>query len=92
MHNEKVTDLLKDPHDPNQFDLLEVREDPQRGVFVDGLREFAVSSYFDCISLMKLGERNRIVRSTYLNTKSSRSHSVFTIYLEARRGGGDNGR
>jgi hypothetical protein len=31
---------------------------------------------------MQRGERNRIVRQTHMNTKSSRSHTIFTLLIE----------
>ena len=31
---------------------------------------------------MQRGEKNRIVRQTHMNNKSSRSHTVFTLLIE----------
>ena len=33
---------------------------------------------------MKIGEKNRIIRSTFMNAKSSRSHIVFSLALESK--------
>ena len=34
---------------------------------------------------MKRGEKNRIIRSTSMNAKSSRSHTIFQVQIEASR-------
>lgn len=34
---------------------------------------------------MKRGEKNRFIRQTSMNTKSSRSHTIFQILLESTR-------
>lgn len=34
---------------------------------------------------MKHGEKNRIIRQTMQNVKSSRSHSIFTLVLETKK-------
>jgi hypothetical protein len=55
------------------------------GIFVEGLAEYAVTHYLDCLELMKRGEKNRFIRQTSMNTKSSRSHTIFQIMLESTR-------
>lgn len=39
----------------------------------------------DCLALVKLGEENRAIRETHMNTASSRSHSLFQIIVEQTR-------
>ena len=39
----------------------------------------------DCLALVKLGEENRAIRETHMNTASSRSHSLFQIMVEQTR-------
>lgn len=36
----------------------------------------------ECMALMQKGEKNRCVRQTSYNVKSSRSHSVFQLLIE----------
>lgn len=55
------------------------------GIFVEGLAEYAVTHYLDCLELMKRGEKNRYTRHTSKNMKSSRSHTIFQILLESTR-------
>ncbi|CAA2965526.1 Kinesin-4 [Olea europaea subsp. europaea] len=43
-----------------------------------------VKSTTDVINLMKLGEGNRVVGSTAINNRSSRSHSVLTVHIHGK--------
>lgn len=43
---------------------------------------YSVSGFGDCLELLRLGEENRMVRETHMNVNSSRSHSIFTIFVE----------
>jgi hypothetical protein len=38
---------------------LQLRESPEEGVYVAGLKEVLVTRLEDCLELLKLGERNR---------------------------------
>lgn len=42
-----------------------------------------VTNENDCLTLLKRGERNRIVRQTKMNISSSRSHTIFQFLLES---------
>lgn len=70
--------LLKDFPKPKALNIHESKID---GIFVEGLAEYAVTHYLDCLELMKRGEKNRFIRQTSMNTKSSRSHTIFQILL-----------
>jgi kinesin family protein 15 len=63
---------------------LNLREGLHRGVYVDNLTEEVVTSVEQADGVMRTGARNRRVGATAMNRESSRSHSVFTIVLEAR--------
>lgn len=73
---------MKDFPKPKALNLHESKLD---GIFVEGLAEYAVTHYLDCLELMKRGEKNRFIRQTSMNTKSSRSHTIFQILLESTR-------
>ena len=77
IYNECITDLLN-PSSTN----LQIREDPQRGIYVDGLAEKEVLNVNDVMKLMAKGHSNRHVGETNMNARSSRSHSVFTFVVE----------
>ncbi|KAJ4706370.1 Kinesin-like protein [Melia azedarach] len=44
----------------------------------------SVKSTADVLDLMKLGEVNRVVSSTAINNRSSRSHSVLTVHVHGK--------
>ena len=56
-----------------------------RNYKIEGLSEYSVNNYIDCCHLLRRGERNRAVRSTFMNTKSSRSHTLFQIIIESAK-------
>lgn len=51
-----------------------------------GLTERQVFSAHEMVSCLELGNSARTVGSTAMNAASSRSHAIFTITLEQRRG------
>ena len=79
LYMEKINDLL----DPTKKDLR-VREDPVRGVYVDGITETYTSSPDEMLELMQKGTANRTTASTRMNADSSRSHSVFVLTTEQK--------
>eukprot|EP01022_Parablepharisma_sp_SALTPOND_P014511 TRINITY_DN197_c0_g1_i3.p1 TRINITY_DN197_c0_g1~~TRINITY_DN197_c0_g1_i3.p1 ORF type:complete len:948 (+),score=117.39 TRINITY_DN197_c0_g1_i3:5507-8350(+) len=74
IYNEKIRDLL-DPSKNN----LNVREEKQKGIYVDGLTEKSIGSQDEVYDLMKEGNANRAVGVTNMNAQSSRSHSIFHL-------------
>jgi hypothetical protein len=79
IYNENLYDLLQDEKLKNS---LKIREDSISGIYVEGLAEFVVNNARDCYALMKRGERNRITKATRANIQSSRSHSIFQLWVE----------
>ncbi|KAG0565723.1 hypothetical protein KC19_7G010200 [Ceratodon purpureus] len=79
IYNEQVSDLLE-PSSTN----LQMREDSNKGVYVEGLLEVEVQNVQDVLHLLLLGATNRKVAATNMNRESSRSHSVFTCVIESQ--------
>ncbi|XP_020681409.1 kinesin-like protein KIN-12G [Dendrobium catenatum] len=79
IYNEQILDLL----DPSSINL-QIREDARRGVYVENLKEYEVSSPRDVIQQLIQGAANRKVAATNMNHASSRSHSVFTCIIERK--------
>jgi len=79
LYNEKLYDLLED--NERKHTLL-IRENKITGINIEGLSKHEVKSVNDCLSLLVLGENNRVVRQTKLNMASSRSHVVFQLEFE----------
>nr|XP_028568414.1 kinesin-like protein KIF17 isoform X4 [Podarcis muralis] len=78
IYNEDIRDLLG----PNTKQKLELKEHPEKGVYVKGLSLHTVHSISQCERIMEMGWRNRAVGYTLMNKDSSRSHSIFTINME----------
>lgn len=79
IYNEDVRDLLgKDIKTK-----LELKENPDKGVYIKGLSSSIVNSVEECEKLMEKGWNNRSTGETLMNKDSSRSHSIFTINIEA---------
>ncbi|XP_073512193.1 kinesin-like protein KIF17 isoform X2 [Phyllobates terribilis] len=78
IYNEEIRDLLGE--DTKQ--KLELKEHPDRGVYVKALSQHTVHSVGECEQIMDTGWRNRSVGYTLMNKDSSRSHSIFTITIE----------
>uniref|UniRef100_A0A915NXN0 Kinesin-like protein n=2 Tax=Meloidogyne TaxID=189290 RepID=A0A915NXN0_9BILA len=78
IYNEEIRDLLGD-----NKKKLEVKEHPEQGVYIAGLGMHICHNVADCESLMQTGFNSRHVGATLMNKDSSRSHSIFTVYVEA---------
>lgn len=61
---------------------LDLKESPDKGVYVNQLSQHPVQSVKDCQLLMESGWKNRAVGATLMNADSSRSHSIFCISVE----------
>lgn len=81
IYNEEIHDLLVD-NGRGQPAKLELKEDPNKGVFVKDLNCLIVKSIPEIERAMNFGTNNRKVAETQMNATSSRSHSIFTIYIE----------
>ena len=82
IYNEEVRDLLV-----NKSTKLDIREDPKKGVFVKDLTYVTLKDTQDIQKCLDRGNKNRHVGATSMNDQSSRSHSLFTVYLEIEENG-----
>ncbi|XP_057545866.1 kinesin-like protein KIN-12C [Amaranthus tricolor] len=64
--------------------ILLLREDVQKGVYVENLSQFEVQTVGDVLRLLIQGSANRKVVATNMNRESSRSHSVFTCIIKSK--------
>uniref|UniRef100_W5K6V7 Kinesin-like protein n=1 Tax=Astyanax mexicanus TaxID=7994 RepID=W5K6V7_ASTMX len=78
IYKEEIRDLLG----KDSKLKLELKEHPERGVYVRDLSMHTVHSVGECERIMEQGWKNRSVGYTLMNKDSSRSHSIFTIHLE----------
>ncbi|KAK2874893.1 hypothetical protein Q8A67_022046 [Cirrhinus molitorella] len=78
IYKEEIRDLLGKENKQK----MELKEHPERGVYVRDLSMHTVHSVGECERIMDQGWKNRSVGYTLMNKDSSRSHSIFTIHLE----------
>ncbi|MCD7466746.1 hypothetical protein HAX54_003751 [Datura stramonium] len=78
IYDEHIGDLL----DPAQRNL-KIMDDPRVGFYVENITEEYVTTYEDVSQMLIKGLSSRKVGSTSINSKSSRSHIVFTCVIES---------
>lgn len=85
LYNEEIKDLLGPETDSAKlriFDSTQKRPSgPSSGIVVQNLIEQVVTSAKQALDLLEMGHKRRTTASTRMNDVSSRSHSIFTIYL-----------
>jgi hypothetical protein len=79
IYNEKVLDLLSSA---KEKEGLQIKEDPQKGPYVKDLTTVITKNVTETEKALFAGLRGRKVGETAMNKDSSRSHSIFTIYIE----------
>ena len=77
IYNESINDLL----DSSKVNL-DLRETVNKEVIVNNLTEIKISNHEQALNLLIKGNESRIVASTKLNEKSSRSHCIFRLNIE----------
>ena len=76
IYSEEVRDLLSKNNTG-----LKVRQHPELGTYVEGLSQILVENYSTTKKLIDQGTKERIIASTLMNARSSRSHSILTLYF-----------
>lgn len=80
VYNEVIYDLLE-----RSSGHLELREDPDQGITVAGLKRIKVSSAEKILELLTQGNNRRKTESTDANATSSRSHAVLEIMVKRKQ-------
>ncbi|XP_037646950.1 kinesin-like protein KIF28P [Sebastes umbrosus] len=80
IYNEQVVDLLS--RGSRTQGGLRVREEQQRGFYVEGLRTVPCDSAPQVGQLMEQGTRTRTTAATHMNANSSRSHMLIILQLK----------
>ncbi|KAM6086926.1 kinesin-like protein KIF9 [Chlamydotis macqueenii] len=86
IYNETLFDLLSTVPGDGTGDVQLAVVDCPLGVYVKGLSIHTVSHEEDALNLFFEGETNRVIAEHTLNKNSSRSHCIFTIYIESHFG------
>ena len=56
--------------------VLDLRDDPEKGVILSGVTEFTVQDPKEVINLLNTGNKRRTTEATMANSESSRSHAI----------------
>ncbi|VFQ74221.1 unnamed protein product [Cuscuta campestris] len=64
---------------------IHIRETPSGGIALAGVTEAEVKTKEEMASYLLRGAVSRATASTNMNSQSSRSHAIFTIYMEQKR-------
>jgi hypothetical protein len=85
IYNENIYDLLDEEQNLEKQNSLKIREDKINGIYVEDLSEFLVENVYDCLNLLKRGERTRRRRQSIKNDINSRSNTILQIIVEYDR-------
>lgn len=77
LYNEKFYDLLS--QSPTTSESLKLREDPKKGVFLQGATWQPVDSWSALQDVLERGKAARRTAATRMNEMSSRSHAIFML-------------
>ena len=76
IYNEIIHDLIGDSTG------CKIVEDNKYGLIVPEAQKICINSFEDGIQLKDIGEEKRQYKDTIINDYSSRSHTIFQLYLE----------
>ncbi|TYG84255.1 hypothetical protein ES288_D01G235300v1 [Gossypium darwinii] len=93
IYNEQIRDLLSEDSSSTKYPFLlnSVLENDNllilaisKAFILPDATLHTVKSTSDVLNLMKYGEVNRVVCSTAINNRSSRSHSILTVHVHGK--------
>ncbi|CAK9813758.1 Kinesin-like protein KIF21A [Anthophora quadrimaculata] len=82
LYNEDLKDLLE-PGGPRGG--ARIHEDSSGNIHLAGVEPQIVTSPEEALEYLRLGALSRTTGSTQMNTQSSRSHAIFTLYIKQQR-------
>ncbi|XP_066530622.1 kinesin family member 3Cb isoform X2 [Hoplias malabaricus] len=85
IYQDEIRDLLCKDNNKK----LELKENPELGVYVKDLSSVVTKNIKEIEHVMNLGNQSRSVGFTKMNERSSRSHAVFVITIECSEVGAD---
>mmetsp|Transcript_2997 Transcript_2997/g.3061 ORF Transcript_2997/g.3061 Transcript_2997/m.3061 type:complete len:720 (+) Transcript_2997:2-2161(+) len=78
IYMERIRDLVE-----TSRTNLNVREDKNKGIFVEDLSEHYVASEEEVLDLIQMGSDNRTTGFTNMNDYSSRSHTILVLTIKS---------
>ena len=85
LYKEKLYDLLSTKSKIKEDCIVDLREDPTKGVVIANLTEVVVENLRQTMEQLENGSVKRVTAATAMNNTSSRSHAIFTLYIEGTR-------
>ncbi|XP_057334879.1 kinesin-like protein KIF21A isoform X2 [Microplitis mediator] len=82
LYNEDLKDLLE-PGGPRGG--ARIHEDTSGNIHLTGVEPRVVTNPEQALEYLRLGALSRTTGSTQMNTQSSRSHAIFTLYIKQQR-------
>src|SRR5699024_6301409 len=66
-------------------DIIRIQEDLKRGIVLNGVETKPVSSEEETLECLRTGSLSRTTGATLVNSESSRSHAIFTLFIKQNR-------
>jgi len=87
LYNEEIIDLFDNSSSglKGKKSGVRIHEDANGNIYTVGITSRTVTSEEDTLMCLKTGAFNRTTASTNMNDQSSRSHAIFTLYLQQQR-------
>lgn len=82
LYNEQIIDLLADD---NANQPIKIHEDSCGGIYTVNTCARSVTTVESTLDCLKKGSLSRTTASTNMNSQSSRSHAIFTLYIKQQR-------
>jgi len=83
LYNEQLFDLLS-TKSRREDTMVDIREDGNKGIKIPGLTETPITSVEDTMMMLEKASEGRVTAATAMNARSSRSHAIFTLGVEAK--------
>ncbi|UXI18052.1 Tyrosine-protein kinase transmembrane receptor Ror2 [Sarcoptes scabiei] len=82
IYNEELIDLLAEKRNKNN---IRIHEDLKKGITLVGVESRLVTSAEETLQCLKSGSLFRTTGATLMNSESSRSHAIFTLFIKQSR-------
>lgn len=79
IYNETINDLFN-----KENQNLKIVSDSNFGTNVMGLTQQQIETFDQAMLLVNYGEENRIYKETHIHEHSSRSHTIFRVFIQKR--------
>lgn len=83
IYNEELIDLLCENRKKGA--QIRIHEDFKRGIILNGAYNKTVTTAEETLQCLKSGSLFRTTGSTLMNSESSRSHAIFTLFIDQKR-------